>query len=463
MAGLALARETGISRRAAQGRRVPSPLRLALSAFALVLGLAAPALAGGTLVWEKAGTDPSGSFGSAVANAGDINGDGRDDVLVVVGIVTPGGRVHVLSGLDGSVLRTFTGNSSNINAATLGAVASAGDFNSDGTPDLLLGARAGYNLVYGEHGYIIVVSGAPGCDGRSFAANCGSSLDTCVLQHICGSAGGDTFGGNLANVGDVNGDGVADILAGLPGTFGASAGAAKLFSGATGALLFSGAGGAPPEGYGSTVAAVGDMTRDGVPDFAIGAPGKKILGEPYAGQILVYSGKTRSVYRSFKGKGGQALGRALAGPGRINGDGATDIMFGISGKDKDGLLDVGQVRVRSGKDGTKLFHITGATAGLQLGVAVAGLGDVNGDSVNDFAAGTYPGGVNGMYGRVVVYSGKTGAELFSYTGPDSHDGTGYSIGSADVTGDGRPELIIGSPEAGSATSFPGWVRAFSIN
>ncbi|MGH8567417.1 MAG: VCBS repeat-containing protein, partial [Gammaproteobacteria bacterium] len=133
-----------------------------------------------------------------MAGAGDVNGDGAPDLLVG----TRFGRLHVYSGADGSVLRTLDLPSGS-STAPRSAVAGVGDVNGDGVPDLLVGA--GFSAVGGNAG-----------QGRAFVF---SGADASLLRtlDLPTPQGFSGLGSAVAGAGDVNGDGVPDLLAGAPG------------------------------------------------------------------------------------------------------------------------------------------------------------------------------------------------------------------------------------------------------
>src|SRR5262245_30137753 len=440
-------------------------IRITVLVLPLVLALAVAAAgssaraAVGALVWERPAPIGATGFGSRVADAGDVDGDGKEDVLVAAPVL-PYGTVFVLSGADGSTLRTFIGNLPHASPALLQEVRAAGDFDHDGVPDFLLGAGASSDLTSGEAGYIAVVSGRSSCDGLVLSADCEEPANDCVLWRVCGDGPGDTFGDRVANAGDIDGDGVIDVLAGMPGAPFGAPGEARLYSGSDGALLFSAVGLGPQDNLGSAVAGLGDVTGDGVADFAIGAPGVPKKRRPMAGEISVYSGATLTAVRKFKGGPFDMVGTSIASVGLVNGDAIPDFVYGVPGRDRRSVIDAGQTVLVSGKNGKKISKSNGSAAHLLMGMSVVTLGDLDGDGAGDYATGASPTGVGGAFGRVGVYSGDCGCGIFVYDGPEAHDGTGSSVGAADVTGDGRSELVVGMP---ASTAHPGGVvRVLSL-
>jgi len=429
------------------GRRLA--LLFCLVVLFMCLSTGAVADQPGTLLWEVDGTSYNEYLGNAVANAGDVNHDGYEDVAAGAPSIS---TVYVLSGLDGSVLRTFTGNNVTLPAQLGYSLASAGDFNGDGTSDILAGANSKSHSG-AEPGYARVLSGADGCD---------LSPAGCVLLEVKGYWPLEFFGTSVAVLGDLTGDGTAEILVGAPGMLNTAPGAARVFSGSTGALLweFTGSG---TESLGRSVAAAGDVNGDGVPDMLVGAPkaaGKKAQG---VGRVVLYSGNTTfSLLKAVYGKkAGDGLGWSVAGAGLMDADTVPDIIYGASGVDKKKNVNVGQVTVLSGRKGKRLYKITGTSAQMSLGFSVAGAGDVNKDDADDFLIGAP--GFNSSGGHVRLVSGRTGAILFSYDGAPG-DSVGFGIpgfATADVNGDGKLEIIVGAPSATRNSSFgAGYVKVF---
>jgi len=233
-------------------------------------------LPSGTVVHTLDGVAAADSFGRAVASAGDVDADGFPDVLVgapgtAQSKFTPAGPGYakVFSGATGSLLQAIPGGA----AENFGnAVAGLGDVNGDGHSDYAVQAPNGAFGGNANAGIVRVYSGASGT----------------LLYSIGGSAAFEGFGRALASAGDVNGDGTADLLVGSSNANG-YAGVARVFSGGTGQTLFSFSGATPNPAFGGAVGAAGDVNDDGFPDLVVGAPSATIGGLSNAGLAKVIS------------------------------------------------------------------------------------------------------------------------------------------------------------------------------
>ncbi|MBN2491208.1 MAG: FG-GAP repeat protein [Planctomycetes bacterium] len=324
------------------------------------------------------------------------------------------------------------------------SVAGVGDVNQDGCADLAVGAPG-------------ASPGGRGCAGqvRIFSGKDGSTVFT-----FDGLATGDYLGWSVAGAGDVNRDGFPDILVGAyladpPGRM--SAGQATVFSGKDGSVLYRFDGLTAGETFGSSVAGAGDVNRDGYADIMVGA----FRASTYTGQATVFSGKDGAVLHRFSGKAaGIAFGAAVGGAGDVNRDGYDDLIV----SDSPASWLTSETTVFSGRDGTVLHLFKGAAPGNGFGLAVAGAGDVNRDGYPDLIVGAYladPGGRTDA-GETLVFSGKDGITLHTFSGVAAGDGLGCSVaGAGDVDKDGYPDLIVGAPlaspggrtSAGQATLF----------
>jgi hypothetical protein len=284
-----------------------------------------------------------------------------------------------------------------------------------------------------------------------------------VLQTFTGLAQNDSLGFSLANCGDVDGDGVADVAAGAPGEGG---GSARVYSSATGAqlhvFLFTANGN---QWYGSAVAAAGDVDGDGYDDIAIGAEGD-IFSATAMPFVEVRSGASGAVLRTLAGPTGSRFGDDIDAIGDWDGDGRNELIVSAKNADFHGT-DSGRVYVFSGDPSVSapLYVIDGPGASDYYGNAVAAAGDVDADGVLDFMASYigYDSGAFQRIGRVEIFSGSDGSLVRAIDGPlQSFAGFGVAIANVgDVDGDGHPELVAGAWQYNTSVQHGGLVRLHS--
>jgi hypothetical protein len=307
-----------------------------------------------------------------------------------------------------------------------------GDVDGDGITDVVISATA--NPPTGStRGMVYVYSGRSGT----------------LLWKVVGDSG-SVLGTGLESAGDVDADGVQDVVAGAPGI-----NSVFVFSGRDGAQLLRLTGDAASGGLGSAVSGIGDFDHDGHDDIVAGAPGGNAHG-PNAGRAIVYSGKDGHPLLTIDGdSAGHSFGSSVGGGhGRF-------FIVGASGA---GARGTGRVYVYDRISATPAFVAESDATGGALGAMfVSVVGDVDADGTPDIFATDFSNSAAGpSSGRSYVYSGTDGRTLLTLTGEQA--GEGFGIGPArtgDVDGDGFDDLVIGSWQYGGAAWSGGRVRVFS--
>ncbi len=275
-----------------------------------------------------------------------------------------------------------------------------------------------------------------------------------LRQSFAGSAAHAWLGIAVAGPGDLDGDGFDDSLIGAggedPGGLPA-AGCIRALSGTDGRLLAIHCGSAAGEGLGLAVGSLGDLDGDGVPDLLAGAPHAAPGGIPEAGAVRVWSGASGLLLLELAGAApGDHFGYPVQGAGDVDGDGIPEILVGASDADPQGLPGAGVAELRSGADGHLLFRFEGSADGEHLGFALAGGADCDRDGIPDLLLGAPDATVGGMggAGRVELRSGADGHLLLALAGTSAGEGFGAALALVpDLDGDGRAELLIASPTA----------------
>ncbi len=252
-----------------------------------------------------------------------------------------------------------------------------------------------------------------------------------------------SLGHSVSVLGDVDADDLPDFVTtavvGLPNT--GDFGVVRVISGSNGKILHSLGEKDTRAAFGFTAAGVGDINRDGVPDFAIGSP-EVTAGR---GEVQLFSGLDGSSLAVLQGKIGDAFGYSVGRVGDTDGDGVSDFLVGAP----QGLTSPGYAVLYSGKTLAPLHTLVGPAAGLGFGSVCVTVGDIDADGSPDLAVGAP---LAAGKGSVFLFSGRSGALIRSLNGRASDDRFGASItGGVDFDADGRVDVVVGAPRAKAVT------------
>ncbi|MEI6829176.1 MAG: hypothetical protein WCK64_04895, partial [Synechococcaceae cyanobacterium ELA445] len=462
---------------------------------------------GGFVINGQAAYDGSGR---SVSAAGDVNGDGLTDLIVGAPYSgTWAGRSYVVYGKASTTAINLSAVAAGsggfvINGQSAGdqsgfSVSAAGDVNGDGLADLIVGARLSAPAAGTKAGRSYVVFGkasTTAIDLSAIAAGSGGFV-------INGQSAQDYSGGSVSAAGDVNGDGLADlIVGGLVSTFpGSGADRSYVVFGkiSTTAINLSavaaGSGGfvinvqSAGDQSGCSVSAAGDVNGDGLADLIVGAWRSDPAAGPNAGRSYVVFGKASTTAINLSavaaGSGGFVIngqarydysGLSVSAAGDVNGDGLADLIVGAFKSSPIAGYSAGRSYVVFGKASTTAIDLSAVAAGSGgfvingqsvldwSGWSVSAAGDVNGDGLADLIVGA----TGYSAGRSYVVFGKAsttaidlsavaaGSGGFVINGQSAGDKSGISVSAAgDVNGDGLADLIVGAHRHPSAGRYAG--------
>jgi hypothetical protein len=372
------------------------------------------------------GSLPGAHVGAVVGNVGDADGDGRADLLV--------GSENLLTVYSGANLRVLytipADRPGDFERATILPVS---DLDGDGRADFLVAAPGADNGDRVDAGGIFLHSAATGAR---------------IRPPSLGSAAGQRYGAAAILTGDLNNDGVPDAVIGAPGVNN-GAGAINVVSLKNGNTIRTFLSSNPGERLGSGLAGFGDLSGDGVPDIAIGAPLNDPSGRQDAGRVVFFSvvGNGRILDQVFGAEAGGQFGATLANGGDVNGDGRADLIIGAPNRTAGDRPGAGLVFVLSIIPRSTIYRLEGAAAGDGFGTIAAGGTDINGDNRPDILVGAPLADVEGRAdaGSIQVFSGADGRSLLALGG-----GAGDQLGAAatfltDISGDARADILVGAP------------------
>ncbi|HKC50816.1 MAG TPA: FG-GAP-like repeat-containing protein, partial [Myxococcota bacterium] len=462
-------------------------------------------------IWTGQGVAANDSYGSSVAAAGDVNSDGFGDVVIgAPGSNSGAGYIVVYLGsatgqlvspVTVSATQCFTSFVANSHFGA--SVATAGDVNGDGFDDVVAG-EPGLTIDANRSGAVCIYRGS--ATGVSAAARYTISAYTSgganpddVIQSLA-------FGQSVSTAGDVNADGFADVIVGAPAahtvsSLAAAVGAAYVFLGSASGPQVPAVWTQPGDdladgadigiwGFGFSVANAGDVNGDGFADVVVGEPGDDSAANN-AGAVFIFHGSASGIsvpasdcdpsnfftsvpakYCEFGVAANARFGWSVATAGDLNGDGYADVVFGMPGW-ANPLGGTGAVEFLYGRaDGSYVISVPeqimtsepGATY-FELGTAVATAGDTDGDGFSEVLAGV-AGHTNGQTneGLASLYRGTgnppQGSTPWNFI-PGNAARAGDSIATADVNGDARADIIIGAPGFDNGFTDQGAVFVFN--
>lgn len=484
--------------------------------FAAVFDLTDLDRASGFVINGVAAGDRTG-LPYTVQGAGDVNGDGIDDFILAAQYADvaaeDAGSAYVVFGTTGGFdfpleLTDLDGtNGFTIHGLQAGdglgaRVGAVGDLNGDGIDDFFVSATQP-DLAASTRGVGYVIYGTTDPAGPVFDL---STLDGSNGFTFSGTAS-TTFPGYVASsAGDLNNDGVDDLVIGAGGAtvdgvakvgeayvvFGSTAGLASLsptdLDGTNGFRIE----GANPEGlFGNKVENIGDINGDGIDDIAIGARNSSENSWRSGSAYVVFGSDDAfdptiqlsdldgsNGFSMFGWSSQHYVGVDIAGAGDFNGDGLADFLVGAYGGDPNGTFNAGQTFVvygtsagfpaeldLTGLDGTNGFVINGERTWDQSGHGIESLGDVNGDGLDDILIGaggydadgpdgttygTREGATYVVFGNTTPTDGTLnlsdldGTDGFKFVGIDPTDGAARVGAAGDINGDGLNDILIGA-------------------
>jgi len=333
-----------------------------------------------------------------------------------------------------------------------------------------------------------------------------NTIDPATTYFVVGGVNDDNLGYSVSSAGDINGDGIGDLVIGSPlsdpndqsnsgktyivfgkNNFQPTIDPSTLY--VTPEFVINGVGEGNESGH--SVSNIGDINGDGIDDLAIGAPLSDINGDNSGAAYVIFGSKesdyfskplelsnlnTTEGFTIAGGQSGDHAGWAVSSAGDFNGDGIKDILIGATSPNDDGSGNKGEAYIIFGKkDGfgsTSTLELSnlGVNDGLKiisneddnLGYSLSDAGDINGDSIDDIIVGApYANDNSGssfvIYGRKSDPKNSVNTNIINVSYLSSNDGftingqsgdkLGFSVSNAgDINGDGIDDIIIGAKD-----------------
>ncbi|MDP6128300.1 MAG: hypothetical protein QGH77_01715 [Planctomycetota bacterium] len=399
--------------------------------------------ADGHLLWRRDGLSDNEKYGSFFSLAGDLNGDGVTDFFhrepnsSLNGMID-NGLVEAVSGKNGLLLWTRLGASDGEMLGSSGSLVS--DTNGDGVPDIAIGIPGSDTLGFENNGLVEIVSGA---NGNPIWSQVG------LHDH-------DQLGMQLTLVADIDGDGVSDLVAATPeASIGGlwRNGFVMAISGANGTEIWRLFGSEDNSLFGDKVADVPDVNGDSVPDLLFLSDDAFALGRYWNGTVDMISGLDGSTIWGEHGNyHNDHLGDVFKATDDLSGDGIVDVVLVASNLSTGGKTANGALMVLSGVDGAPLWLHEGTDNYGRLGETIVIQADLDGDGVRDVIAPTPNANSMNRVGNGVIqaYSGLGGSPIWRLDGGSNSAHIGdILVRLADISGDGVLDFISGSEFADS--------------